>query len=194
VFLVNAGTNALGQGLSRASFHMVTDNNRYRRFAKEFERAAVQYDITHRFYPFRCRKNWAELPIRAKRPYFVLSNPARFVDRGMVIDPRQGYSGGATVLVSAAQLLLFLGFAEVYVLGCDLDYGGSAKYFYALGAKDEQHEADPSVVSRRNDMVLANEQFAIVREFYQSHGRVIRNAGLGGNLESLERVPFETLV
>lgn len=193
VFLVNAGVNALDQGLPRATFHMVTDNNRYRRFAQDFERIAIAHDIEHRFYPFRCRRIWADLPVKGRRPFFVLSNPQRFVDRGMVIDPRHGYSGGATVLISAAQLLLFLGFDEVYILGCDLDYGGTAKYFYALGARDEQHEADPSVIARRNDMVLANRQFEIVRDFYQAQGRVIRNAGLGGNLDSLERVAFESL-
>jgi len=194
IFLVNAGTNALGQQLSSATFHMVTDNNRYRRFAAEFEKAALQHEIEYRFYPFRCRRTWAALPERATRPYFLLSNPHRFVDRGMVTDPRHGYSGGATVLVSAAQLLAFLGFSDVYVIGCDLDYGGTEKYFYALQEKDKIHETDPSVVRRRNDMVLANEHFAVVRRFYEAQGRFIANAGRGGHLETLERVAYETVI
>ena len=45
------------------------------------------------------------------------------------------------MLVSVAQLLVFLGFARVYVIGCDLDYGGSSKYFYAMDTVDVVHEA-----------------------------------------------------
>src|SRR3954453_10643278 len=153
VCLVNMGIKALDAGLPRASFHMITDNNRYRRFAQECEVYARRYGIKARFYPFACRKTWAKLPDRADRPFFLLSNPAAFVDRGMVSDPRDGYSGGATVLLSALQLLFFLGFQEVYILGCDLDYDSGGKYFYALDAKDDLHEADPKVVARRNDMI-----------------------------------------
>jgi hypothetical protein len=193
VCVVNMGIKALDQGLPQASFHLITDNNRYRRFAQECEDYAIRHGIGARFFPFACRDTWRGLARQANRPYYLLSNPARFVDRGMVSDPRDGYSGGATVLLSAVQLLYFLGFESVYVMGCDLDYGGSGKYFYQLDAKDEVHEADPKVMARRHEMVLANDQFRIARRFYEENGRQLANAGVGGNLTTLPRVDFASL-
>jgi hypothetical protein len=193
VCLVNMGIKALDQGLPHATFHVITDNNRYRRFASECELYGRRYGIRNRFYPFSCRKVWEALPVKYERPYFLLSNPASFRKRGMVSDPRDGYSGGSTVLLSALQLLFFLGFREVYILGCDLDYESNGTYFYALDAKDRLHEADPAVIARRRDMLVANEQFGVARRFYEDAGRILANAGHLGNLTALPRVKFEDL-
>lgn len=193
VALVNMGLKALDHALPSATIHISTDNNRYRRFAADYERYAAVHHIRHRFYGWRSRRVWRELPERSQRPHFLVSHPLDIEERGCSLDPCWGYSSGSTVLVFAAQLMLFLGFEEIIIIGCDLDYGGDAKYFYALEDKDLVHEADPLVVERRQDMILANRHLAIVREFVETQGSRIVNAGVGGNLEALPRVDYTDL-
>jgi hypothetical protein len=193
VCLVNMGIKILGDRLDRAEFHVITDNNRYRRFAAECEAYALAGRIKHRFYPFACRKTWQQLGLKAERPYFLMSNPQAFSKRGMVSDPRDGYSGSSTVLLSALQLIFFLGFEEVVLIGCDLDYGKNDPYFYAMSELDRKHELDASVVARRASLKHANSHFEIALRFYQDQGRRLINAGPSPNLSALPRRPFDEL-
>ncbi len=193
VCLVNMGTRLFEIGLPQATFHVAVDNNRYRRFATDFEEAAMGHDIPYRFYSWRCRRSWQRLPRKGRRPHFLLFHSRTIVETGCTYDPRWGYGGCASVVLFAAQLLVLLGFQEVIVIGCDLDYDGEAKYAYGMTAKDELHENDPNVIGRRWGINNVSDQFEIVRRFFEEHGRTIVNAGRGGNLHSLPRVEYESL-
>jgi hypothetical protein len=195
VCLVNMGLRGAGHGIPRVDMHVLLDNNRYRRFADEVERIAEQHAVRYRFMNWGARRIWRRHARGAAEPYYILGSDRRLAVDGFADDLRAGVSGsGATVLIGASQILFFMGFSEVYVIGCDLDYGSpSGAYFYAMDALDLVHEADPNVVARRAEMQDANREFAIVRAHFEAHGRVIRNAGLGGRLETLERIAFDRL-
>lgn len=191
VVVVNAGIRAVGELVPAAAMHVCLDNNRYRRFAAEFEAAAKAHEIPWRVYSWRVRSYWRRLNERGARPHFLLVHPASFRERGYVGDFSAGISPGSNVVIAVCQILCFLGFSEVYVLGVDLDYGRSeGKYFYAMGALDEVHEDDAKVQARRRDMERANEDFRLVAEALAPHGTRIVNAGVGGRLDSIPRADF----
>jgi len=136
VCILNNGGHALGGMLPRADMHVATDNNKYRRFAAEFESVALTNSIPYRFFNFKVRKDWRRLDQRSKRPYFVMGSPLMLLDKGFTRDPRDGYGECSTVAPWAVQVMHYMGFSEIYVLGVDLDYESHGPYFYALGAKD----------------------------------------------------------
>lgn len=194
VVVVNAGIRAVGELVPAAAMHVCLDNNRYRRFAAEFEAATTAHAIPYRIYSWRVRSYWRRLPERGARPHFLLVHPASFRERGYVGDFAEGISPGSNVVIAVCQILCFLGFCEVYVLGVDLDYGQSeGKYFYTMGALDEVHEDDAKVQARRHDMERANEDFRLVADALAPHGTRILNAGVGGRLDSIPRAEFSGL-
>ena len=79
------------------------------------------------------------------------------------------------------------------MIGCDLDYESGGRYFYEMQEHDLRHEHDPVVVARRSGIEEVNSHFAILRDDFARGGFSIVNAGVGGRLESLPRVPFESL-
>ena len=109
--------------------------------------------------------------------------------RGLTPEPWISLAGGQTILLSAVQMAVALGYSEIYVMGCDLDYSGPDPYAY----RTTQVERDRA---QRNDEKMrrkTNEQFAILRAAIEARGGTLANAGLGGRLETLPRVDFDRL-
>jgi len=193
VCVVNMGIRGVGRELSHADMHVVSDANRYRRFAEEIEMIVLNHPVPYRFISRRARTAWKRVARRASKPYFIVPHTEKLITLKDIPPISEGLVTGPSVLLSAAVLLEFLGFSPIYVIGCDLDYESGAKYFYRSEAIDLVHEADPIVMGRRNGMLSVNDHFAVLREAFERRGGAILNAGLGGNLNSLPRVEFETL-
>lgn len=194
VCTVNMGLRGIGEGFPHVDMHVVFDPNRLARFGSNFEELAARHAIEYRFYKWNERPIWQALarPEPAE-PFFVILD--KRMHRGMHdVDPALGLKdGGSTAMIGAAQILFHFGFSEVYVIGCDLSHGEGQTYFYAMGEQDRVHESDPKVQVARAKMQEANDHFLEVRRLFERHGRRIANAGVGGNLTSLERVDFDTL-
>ena len=194
VCVLNNGGQAIGGMLPHADMHVVTDNNKYRRFAADLEGVALTNSIPYRFFNFKVRRDWKKLSQRAARPYFVMGHPQSLMEKGFTRDPWHGYGECSTVALWAVQIMHYMGFSEIYVLGVDLDYQSQGPYFYALGAKDRVHEDDPKVKARRAaSLPHANEEFALALRAMQVDGRKLINAGVGGRLNALPRINFEAL-
>jgi hypothetical protein len=194
VCTVNMGLKGIGDVLPHVDMHVVFDRNRLARFATEFEAIAARHDIAYRFYKWVDRDIWQAARVDGpSRPYFILQN--KKIKHGIHgVSPKYGISdGGSTSLIGAAQLLFFLGFSEVYVIGCDLSYGSAQTYFYAMDSRDLEHEADEKVQEARRKMMLANEHFATVRDLFERSGRSLMNAGVDSNLTALPPVDFASL-
>src|SRR5262249_47172593 len=101
-------------------------------------------------------------------------------------DATTGVYRGFTVLLDAAQIAFMMGCREVYVIGCDLDYHQAETHVYGTGPIEQQ---------RLNVMpipkVLA--AMAVAARFFERHGRVFANAGMGGRLDSIPRVNYSRL-
>lgn len=194
VCTINMGVRGAGQAFPRLDMHVVFDPNRLRRFGADFETVCAERGVQYRFYKWNERPIWeAVARPEAAEPYFVILD--KKLKAGIRdVDPATGLKdGGSTAMIGAAQILFHLGFSEVYVLGCDLSYGEGQTYFYAMSEQDRVHEADPKVQEARAKMVEANRHFAEVRKLFERHGRRIANAGVGGNLTTLERIEFASL-
>lgn len=101
-----------------------------------------------------------------------------------------------TVSFGAMQLMAYMGYTEIYLLGFDHNYtfefdkngkviatGKECAHFY----RDEVPE---DIIADVRGMTKAYESFA---QYAQLHGITVRNATRGGKLEVFERVDFDSL-
>jgi hypothetical protein len=192
VCLVNTGVRLLGREIVRADMHVVNDIHCYRSYGDEIEAIAARHPNALRFLNLRMKRRWRAAG-SIGRPHFLINNPRKLIPGHPVPDLADGIVTGPSVLLSAAVLLDHMGFQEVYVIGCDLDYVSAGPYFYRPSAIDAAHEAQPDVAARRSDMAKVNAQFAVLRADFERRGRGLFNAGIGGNLDALQRVDFTRL-
>lgn len=101
-----------------------------------------------------------------------------------------------TVSFGAMQIMAYLGYKEIYLLGFDHNYsfeldksgkviasGKESSHFF----KDDVAE---DIIADVNGMTKAYEAF---QKYAISHGIIIKNATRGGKLEVFERVDFDSL-
>ena len=113
---------------------------------------------------------------------------------------------GSTITYIAMQLAFHLGFNEVYIIGVDHDYGELPKRFPPGKIKITEENIHLVKGLHANDnyykvgdligvpyVELQDKAYARAREFYDKHGVVIKNAGIGGKLEAFERCDFNNL-
>ena len=93
------------------------------------------------------------------------------------------YDGG-TITYTLMQLAVYMGFKEIYLLGCDCDYNG-----------EKQHFADYGLTVNINDRPEAKmfNAYKTAKEYADKHDIKIYNASRGGKLEIFERVNFDEL-
>ena len=116
---------------------------------------------------------------------------------------------GVTVISDfCLPLAFYMGFSEVYLLGCDCDLkldkapdSSKAHFHPPVDPFDKRYPpVDKSIPpeedlrkwanSWRNSMV---EFYSIAKETFERHDRKIYNAGVGGKLEVFERVNYDEL-
>jgi hypothetical protein len=102
---------------------------------------------------------------------------------------KQVYGGGGTVIIPCLQVCFFLGFKEVYLLGCDCSYSNGAAHFDSQPASFGKGD---SKEKRHWDKVF--DAFRICKKEFEKDGRHIYNATLNGNLEVFERKSLEDVI
>lgn len=90
---------------------------------------------------------------------------------------------GWTVTYSAMQIAVYMGFTEIYLLGCDCDYSGDKQHFVDYGIKVTDNP--------ENHMISA---YQVAKEYADTHGIKIYNATRGGKLEVFERVNLDDVL
>lgn len=183
-FSVNRGYLAAKLGLPQSPYFVVGDPHTYREYWREIRQASVG----RRFY----KANVCNLPEYQDAPdrepaLCVPFHITPTMDEGhFAEDVTTGIYRGFTVLLDAVQLAFFMGFAEVYIMGCDLSYEGPQTHVYGTGAYEQR---------RRNDMPVAKvlRAMAVAAAVFQRHGRILANAGVGGCLDTIPRVEFSSL-
>lgn len=109
-----------------------------------------------------------------------------------------------TVLIQAAiPLAVFMGFKEIYLVGCDCNYAPSwnkANHFYKeakepllMKVKEEARSLYGNYWRRHNHHDLTNREYGIAKRCLERSGIRIMNAGIGGKLDVFERVAYEDL-
>ena len=110
------------------------------------------------------------------------------MDQGyFATDLCHGLYRGFSVVLDAIQIAYFMGFSEVYLLGCDLDYDGVETHFYGTGDYER---------SRRTDMPIhrVRASMRVAKTVFEDSGRFLCNATDGGTLEEIGRVSLAELL
>ena len=106
------------------------------------------------------------------------------------------YQGHSVVISFCLPVVYHLGFKDIYLLGCDCDYGierpdDPRQYFYDIDEhKSKAPPFDWLQSSWASDGPMIR-SFAVARKEFESRGRRIYNATAGGKLEVFPRVEFE---
>lgn len=102
----------------------------------------------------------------------------------------------ATVTYAMLEIAVYMGFRELYIIGCDNSYGlekkkdgtiinnGTESYFAGSNPNDKK------VIGATWEMNIAYEY---ARKYAETHGIKIYNATRGGHLEAFKRVDFDSL-
>jgi hypothetical protein len=125
-------------------------------------------------------------------------NCARLVRDGFFLRDITRYTNwGNTVIVDfCLPLAQYMGFTQIYLLGCDCDYGqgvsGGSSYFYPVSDSQRPDAADDMMITRWPEWVFRS--YRVVRDALEPDGIKIYNAGYGGKLEVFERVDYDSIV
>lgn len=90
---------------------------------------------------------------------------------------------GGTVTYSAMQLAVYMGFKEIYLIGCDCDYSGDKQHMVDYGPRKTESNSVKYMIS----------SYKVAKDYADAHGIKICNATRGGKLEVFERVDFDSL-
>jgi hypothetical protein len=124
-------------------------------------------------YPFTCAFT-SRSPLRKKNKF-----PSKFSDDCSVV-VYDGYS----VVYSMLQIAIFLGFKEIYLLGCDCNYKKDIKNFTDHGLRNIDGIAHGMISAYRE-----------ARKYADRHNNLkIYNATRGGMLEVFERVDLDNIL
>lgn len=92
---------------------------------------------------------------------------------------------GYTITYSILQLAIYMGFTEIYLLGCDCSYLGDKQHFIESG------HYDPTYKEAANRMLVA---YGEAKNKADNMGIKIYNATRGGELEVFPRVKLEDVL
>lgn len=184
-FLCNHAENIAWTQGKHHPFYIASD----RRVPEGFENGAPQLKAGTYFFEESLKPGLAAPFVESAEIIWFRRASGGALKRGISGRPWCSVAGGQTVLLSAAQIALYLGYREIYIIGCDLNYRAPQAYAYAISAEQRQKTV-------RNDEKMitnTNAAFLRLRREAEPYGILIANAGIGGNLESLPRRDFETL-
>ncbi len=94
---------------------------------------------------------------------------------------------GATVVYDIMQIAVYMGFKEIYLLGCDCNYHGEKRHSDCVG-----YDKEIGVITTKTELLIM-ETYKVAKKYCDAHGIKIYNATRGGKLEVFERVDFDTL-
>jgi hypothetical protein len=135
--------------------------------------------------------------------YLFYEPPVKVIDQlgamNLDIATQRLHTGDTIILNFSLPIAYYLGFKDIYLLGCDCDYGmnkpgDSRQYFY----KSQEQTGDaPSFEwlqkSWATNGTMIN-SYAVAKKEFEQQGRTIYNATAGGKLEVFPRVKFEDIV
>lgn len=140
---------------------------------------------------------------RDKVSYILYEPPVQEVhvanQMNLDIASQRMHMGHTVISIFCLPIAYYLGFSEIYLLGCDCDYGmqkpgDSRSYFYDYS----QHTSDAPDFqwlqkswSADGPMIQA---YAVARQEFEAGGRKIYNATAGGKLEVFPRVNLEDIL
>ena len=169
-----------------STFYGFQDEKVFYKFKEQIENAHLQYVFTDYHYRKVISNN--EWYYYDRNPYYnsydaYIRNVyhAKFSD-----DPVLGIYDGFSVTCSMIQIAVYLGFKEIYLLGCDCNYDEPGKQYYVDHGLVGLHYKEAG-----NRMTAG---YIAAKEYINKHPDIqIYNATRGGKLEVFPRVDLDSL-
>jgi len=111
---------------------------------------------------------------------------------------KEVYTGDSVIIDFCLPLAFYMGFSEIYLVGCDTDYGldrakdYSQGYFYDV----KRTTAPRQAIDYHRQYWYRNviTSYEVTRRLFEQHGRRIYNATAGGKLEVFDRVELDDVL
>ena len=118
--------------------------------------------------------------VRRRNHTGYLSEISKDIAKGM-------YWGGTVIIDACLQIAYYMGFKDVYLLGCDCDYSGMHRFD---GSTTEELNG-PGVRGEWEDIF---EAYRVCGRAFEERGGTIVNCTVGGKLEVFDRMRLEDVL
>ena len=126
----------------------------------------------------RSMENVYSIPVEGGRKDYPYS------DDKWSYNPMSRATKWGSIILTCSQIATFMGFSEIYLLGCDLGFG------------DKNPNFDPSYNPKHADKqgnIHSTEAHVLMKRMTEKVGTKVYNATIGGSLEVHPRVNYEGL-
>ncbi len=180
----------------RPTFYCCEDPEAVEMIADELEK----YEISYKFLNVYSKKDFNDENVRfflSYTPYTLRREKIPFESVYISEDISCYLTAGATVTFTSIQFAIFMGFKEIYLLGCDHNYAatinrkGEIKHNnavrnYARGIPDWGKSVQ--------NVEVTEYAYKVAREYCDSHNIKIFNATRGGKLEIFKRADLDKII
>ena len=164
----------------------------------ELRSLVLQLKDSQLFLPARFYASpWFFMNLRRRRNIFYIPfhhQKRVWESKSFSADLVKGVNYGHTVIIDfCLPLAHYLGFSEVFLLGCDMNYDsdGETSHFWGEDIGDVRNQAGNISRSEWYDVVSAS--YEVTKEFFASDNRAIYDATLDGRLTVFHKSPLESL-
>ena len=155
---------------------------------------------TVKFFPFKTRKIIKKQRLfNGHSIYYLNYQGDQIWKKGSInLDITKPVDTGDTIIIDfCLPLAFYMGFKEVYLLGCDCDYGLEKDESYKHGFFYDVNRVKTkgAGVEYHKKFWFDNiiKSYRVAKEAFENNNSEIYNAGVGGKLEVFPRVDFERL-
>lgn len=185
----------------KPTFYVVEDSH----VMKDNHKKINEYDIDYKFFP----TNYKSFIRNKKNTYFFNMNEGFYIEHSpnfsiprFSTDMAKELFCGQSVTMLNFQIAFYLGFKEVYLIGMDFSYdipkSATVEGNDIISNDDDVNHFHPDYFGKGKtwhdphlDRVLNS--YKMMKVIYESNGRKIFNATVGGKLEVFDRVDYVDL-
>jgi hypothetical protein len=175
----------------RPDYYAVSDDRLYCNFAEQLDDVALPHKFIAVDVFNRCVKKKAGYELFYRLPIIFMEKYRAFRP-----DMTRRMGEGNTITYYLLQMAAYMGFKEIYLIGCDFSYSYgydiNGKYFEDKSVQDH-FKADKTKLDNIPNLRPNLLAYTAARKYGEQHGFHIYNATRGGKLEVFERRDFDKI-
>ncbi|MEG1836467.1 MAG: 6-hydroxymethylpterin diphosphokinase MptE-like protein [Synergistaceae bacterium] len=184
-FSVNSIYKTFDKTEWRPTYYLVQDEDVYR-FRETEQIASVPCKA--RFYGDTLIR-YAGNEHQIYYPLNLLPMRDNYLNNGFSDDAYLEVVDGCSVIYSAMQIAVYMGFKQIYLLGCDCDYGQPICHFM-----DESNPKHPLLTPPPNMTEIMNRSYLGAKKFADKSDVNIYNSTRGGKLDLFKRISLDSVL
>ena len=191
---ITFGVNTLFRGLSNfginCSYYTVSDSNIFNLYYKQILSLDTTLFLGGLAGKIYLSKKEEYEKYQKKEPILVRSLGRMLYIGWKIKDMSVGlYNCRLIPAAMCLPIAYYMGFKEVYLLGCDCDFSGNKHHF-------DGWKASAKILPNYTDRYWAEvfQEFKMLKDGFEEDGRKVYNATIGGKLEVFERKKLEEVL